>query len=133
MSIDTLSELQNFGTTYYTPPVPAAVRVFAKVMGHERDLVDRIDVEDGTVRIKFRWSVRCCEQDEEYDVPLSVLTAPDVAGATERWKLTCDLREAESKLEERRRDVIRSEQRVAELLKAIGMLDAQPETSGNGE
>lgn len=116
-----LDQLSGFHTRTIRPPVPDCVREFAKVMGHERDTVDRVDVSDdgATVEIRFSWSVRCCEQDETYEVPSSVLTAADVSHATLVWKLGRELVEAENSLAEHQRRVVWSEKKCAELREKI--------------
>lgn len=116
-----LKELNAYRTVSRTPPTPEPVLIVQKILGHANDHLESITVDDdrGIATLRFAWSSRGCYQDEDYDIPLSVLTAEDVGRATKIWRATNERDEAHARLVEMRRDLINCEQRLAEKESAL--------------
>ncbi len=82
--------------------VPDALRIALAVLGHGRDHVARVDVDrnNGICLVTVEWSVRCCEQSEDLEIPLAVLASEDVKHATEMWVAEQDVEKAQQRLVE---------------------------------
>lgn len=131
--MNVLDEIDSYQIRTNTPEVPDALKKVLEVLGHGHDHVARADVDRdrGVCEVAVEWYIRGCHQGEDYEIPLSVLTADDVTHAARVWKADTEVaacqqrvREAETSLRWARESLKESEQKRA----AIARFDGEPTT-----
>lgn len=79
------------------------------------DKVDGITVSAKTLTIRTSYSVRCCAQNNDMSLPISILTADNPIQAATRYRLGKELAEANTRLAAAQRALTEYTEKVANL------------------
>lgn len=83
------------------------------------DKVTSVDVGEETVCIEYEYSVRCCDQNDSYEFPTSILEAENPELAAKLWALNTAYSEARNKMNEASKELDRQKEKVELLYKQI--------------
>jgi hypothetical protein len=78
-----------------------------------RDTVDDISVSETTLTIRTSYSVRCCPQNNDMSLPISVLKADNPIQAATHYRLGNELAEAKTSLSAAQRVLTENTKKVA--------------------
>lgn len=99
-TLEQLKNYKNYRTVTLMPAVPDCVSIFAEIMGHGKDRVESIFVDDNNCLIEFSWMSCGYYSNKYYTVPLSVLTSDNPKNSITIWKLILAANETKANREE---------------------------------
>lgn len=135
---DLIANAENAIDTYRYPDVDECqerlneLLVAAGLGSIERDRLAYISIKSGKVLIRTEYSVRGCEQSDDYEFPEAIIDAANPVYAATLWGLSRRESAARYELEEARRILAHREKEHAKALAALaefGGLSTPPQTS----